>query len=127
MKKIISRSLKRRSKLRLSRNHKALHFTLAPEQLHPAFADLMKTFNTGGKSYQLSVANALWGQAGYKFQPEFLKLTNKYYGAGFKPVDYVNERKREQTRQKINQCHYSGEFSMTAFAFLIFFTHSAAS
>jgi serpin B len=80
-----------------------LHFSLAAEKLHPAISDLMGTFNTGGKNYQLSVANALWGQTGYKFQPDFLNITNKYYGAGFKEVDYVNDGAREQTRQTINK------------------------
>ena len=81
----------------------ALHISLAPEKLHPALADLQKIFNAGGKRYQLSVANALWGQAGYKFQPEFIKTTNQYYGAGFKSVEFADDRKREQTRRKINR------------------------
>ncbi|MEW6229087.1 MAG: serpin family protein [Bacillota bacterium] len=78
-----------------------LHFSLAPERLHPVFSDLTGMFNAGGKSYQLSVANALWGQVGYKFLPGFLDITNKYYGAGFKEVDYV--KAREQARQTINK------------------------
>lgn len=82
---------------------KTLHFSLKPERLHPALADLTATFNAKGKSYQLSVANALWGQTGYNFLPEFLKTTKKYYGAGFKEVDYVDEGKREQARQTINK------------------------
>ncbi|NPV52948.1 MAG: serpin family protein [Firmicutes bacterium] len=78
-----------------------MHFSLAPEKLHPALSDLTGMFNAAGKSYQLSVANALWGQVGYKFLPGFLDITNKYYGAGFKEVDYV--RAREQARQTINK------------------------
>lgn len=78
-----------------------LHFSLAAERLHPAFSDLTGMFNAGGKSYQLSVANALWGQVGYKFLPGFLDITNKHYGAGFKEVDYV--KAREQARQTINK------------------------
>lgn len=42
-----------------------LHFTLKPDKLHPAFSDLTAALNAGGKAYQLSVANALWGQVGY--------------------------------------------------------------
>ncbi|MEW6105793.1 MAG: serpin family protein [Bacillota bacterium] len=80
-----------------------LHFSLAPERLHPAFSDLTGMFNASGKSYQLSVANALWGQVGYKFLPGFLDITNKYYGAGFKEVDYVDDGNREQARQMINE------------------------
>jgi len=86
-----------------------LHFTLAPERLHPAFSDLTGLFNTGaggtsgGGAYQLSVANALWGQIGYEFLPEFLLITNKYYGAGFKEVDYTEDENREKARQTINE------------------------
>ncbi|MEW6229028.1 MAG: serpin family protein [Bacillota bacterium] len=80
-----------------------LHFGLAPEKLHPALSDLMGTLNATGRSYQLSVANALWGQTGYEFRQEFLDITNKYYGAGFKEVDYTDDEKREQTRQTINK------------------------
>jgi serpin B len=88
---------------------KTLHFSLPAERLHPAMADVMKALNAQGKSYQLAVANALWGQKGFKFQPEFLEITNKYYGAGspagsgVREVDFVNEGNREKTRQTINQ------------------------
>ena len=50
---------------------RVLHFTLAPEKLHPAFSDLTGMFNAGGKSYQLSVANALWGQIAMSFFRNF--------------------------------------------------------
>ena len=79
---------------------KTLHFDLAAAKLHPAFSELMKKFNASGKSYQLSVANALWGQQGTQFYPEFVEITKKYYDAGFKEVDYIN--KTEQARQTIN-------------------------
>lgn len=79
---------------------KALHFDLAANKLNPGFAGLMKQFNASDKAYQLSVANALWGQEGTKFYPEFVEITQKYYDAGFKQVDYIN--KTEQARQTIN-------------------------
>jgi len=43
---------------------KTLHFTLGQERLHPAFAALLWELNAGGKprGYQISMANALWGQ-----------------------------------------------------------------
>lgn len=80
-----------------------LHLDLAPERLHPAFSDLTEMFNAPGKSYCLSVANALWGQIGYEFRQEFLDITNKYHGAGFKEVDYTDDENREQTRRSINK------------------------
>ena len=78
-----------------------MHFSLAPEKLHPAFSELTAMFNAPGKPYQLSVANALWGQVDYEFLADFVEIANKYYGAGFKEVDYA--RAREQARQTINE------------------------
>ena len=79
---------------------RALHFDLASAKFHATFSELMKGFNTPGKSYQLSVANALWGQVGTPFLPEFTGITQKFYDAGFKDVDYANHT--EQARQTIN-------------------------
>jgi serpin B len=80
-----------------------LHFNLSQERLHPAFYSLSKLLQPTGKDYQLSIANALWGQKGYKFMKDFLDITNKYYEAGFKEVDYIDDVAREQTRQMINK------------------------
>jgi serpin B len=93
---------------------KVLHFTLDPKRLHPAFRALLAQAVGRGKKapqYQLSVANALWGQKGYGFLPEFLKTTRDSYGAVLKEVDFVgdapqavrviNEWVELQTRDKI--------------------------
>ena len=79
-----------------------LHFPLPQEQLHPAFGALETQLNEQSKEghYQLNVANALWGQNGYCFLPEFLDTTNKYYGAGLRTVDFVT--KTEDARKTIN-------------------------
>lgn len=79
-----------------------LHFTLSQKRLHPAFYNLSKLLKPNNKDYQLSIANALWGQKGYTFLQNFLDITNRYYEAGFKEVDYINDIAREQTRQTIN-------------------------
>jgi serpin B len=81
---------------------KTLHFTLAQEQLHPAFARLIASLNGDPKTrkYQLFVANALWGQKGYHFHEAFLKTTEKNYGAGLHEVDYV--KATEAARKTIN-------------------------
>jgi serpin B len=79
-----------------------LHFGLTQEKLHPAFAELIKHLNATGdkRPYQLSVANALWGQKNFTFLPGFVKLTNDSYGAGFKEVDFVGAT--EEARKTIN-------------------------
>ena len=65
------------------------------EQLHPGYKALTARLNgePGAKrGYQLSTANALWGQKGYGFLPEFVKLTRDHYGAGLTEVDYGKPR-----------------------------------
>ncbi|MBC7320232.1 serpin family protein, partial [bacterium] len=82
---------------------KVLHFTLPQERLHQAFNELSKLLQSNTKEYQLSIANALWGQRDYKFLKEFIDITNKYYEAGFREVDYVDAKAREEARQMINK------------------------
>lgn len=81
---------------------KTLHFTLEPKRLHPAYASLLADLNARSKKggYQMSVANALWGQKGYGFLPEFLQLTRANYGAGLMEVDF--RRSPEAARLTIN-------------------------
>lgn len=89
-----------------------LHFGVPNERLHATFASLTEIFNASEKSYQLAVANSLWGQIGYPFLPEFLGLVNNYYDAGFNEVDYVDDENRERARKTINEwverTHHSG-------------------
>jgi len=82
---------------------KVLRFTLPQERLHQTFSKLSKLLQSNAKGYQLSIANALWGQKDYKFLQEFLDVTDKYYEAGFKEVDFIDETAREETRQMINK------------------------
>ena len=46
------------------------------------------------------MANALWGQEGYRFRPEFLATDREHYGAELAQVDFA--RPAEQARQRIN-------------------------
>jgi serpin B len=97
---------------------KALHFSEPPERLHSAFRELNRTINGNGdgngngksRSFQLSVANALWAQQGERFLPEFLRLVEENYGAGLREVDFqsaetarrtINQWIEEQTQHKI--------------------------
>jgi serpin B len=94
-----------------------LHFSLPQAQLHPAFNALDLTLaergeGAGGRGgFQLNVANALWGQAGYPFLPEFLDLLGRNYGAGLRLLDFaadaeaarltINDWVAEQTEDRI--------------------------
>ncbi|MCK5000924.1 MAG: hypothetical protein KAS23_15385 [Anaerohalosphaera sp.] len=81
-----------------------MHYPLPQVRQHSVFAILEKQLNTGGANsgYQLSVANSLWGQIGEPFRKDFLELTNKYYGAGIRELDFTSSESAEKARQIIN-------------------------
>ena len=86
-----------------------LHYTLPQDQLHPTFNALdLKLTQPGNAdqdkgSFQLNIANSLWGQAGYSFRPEYLDVIARNYGAGLRQLDFKDETNREQSRLTINQ------------------------
>ncbi|MBN9520769.1 serpin family protein [bacterium] len=85
----------------------------AEEQKAGASGDLGRFYAHPREDYELSVANALWGQKGYPWRPEFLDLQRTRFGAGFREADFATdpeaERKRingwveEQTRDRIKE------------------------
>jgi len=79
-----------------------LHFPAEQQQLPPVFATLSKDLHADSEThgYQLHVANALWGQKGYRFRQDFLSTTKTYYGAGLNEVDF--QTAAEETRKTIN-------------------------
>lgn len=88
---------------------KVLHFPTAsgeavldPAQFHSAFGAIIKDLNQRAEKadFQLSVANALWGQKGYAFLAEFLELVEARYEGKLTEVDFV--KATEQARTAIN-------------------------
>jgi len=77
-----------------------MHFTLPQTEMQQGFSSLLAAFGSDGKSYQLKLANALWGQEKYRFDPDFVSLIDNSYGGGFRTVDFINNR--EVSRQTIN-------------------------
>lgn len=81
-----------------------LRFQLDDDRLHPAFGNLIAQLHgaDAGKPrpFQLTVANRLWGQKDYGFQPSFLKIGDDFYQAGLEEVDYKNDY--EGARKTIN-------------------------
>jgi serpin B len=80
---------------------KAMHYP-EQEQLHPGFKSLGARLNGAPgekRGYQLSTANALWGQKNYGFKAEFLQLTRDHYGAGLQEVNFAQP---EEARKTIN-------------------------
>jgi serpin B len=99
---------------------KTLHLTLEPGRLNPAFGALLREWKAEGKKHgsELSIANALWGQKGFGFLPDFLNITRRDYGAGLVEVDFatdpelarrtINEWVEQQTRNKIKELFKPG-------------------
>jgi serpin B len=101
----------------------ALHVTLDQGQLHPAWAALQAELDAvaaGWEDMLLSIANALWPQAGYALLEEYVTLTQAYYGVPVTPLDYrdpqaachtINAWVDEQTEHKIPGLMQSGDVS----------------
>jgi serine protease inhibitor len=107
---------------------KVLHFPKDDAEVHRSFAALRKALEDvvqdsatnaarmkqGGATNDpitLTVANRLFGQAGYDFRAPFLALVKESYAAPFEPLDFVTDPAgaakhingwvEEQTRQRI--------------------------
>ena len=86
-----------------------LGYNLPGDRLHAAFnalgravEDRTGTFpGDGGEehSIEISISNALWGQAGFPVEQEFLDTLALNYGAGLRVLDFAAV---EQARQTIN-------------------------
>lgn len=85
-----------------------LHFTLPQDRLHPAFNALdLELAQRGqgargkdGKGFRLHIVNALWGQRGFRFLPEFLDTLAHHYDAGLRLLDFAGNP--EAARKVIN-------------------------
>ena len=70
-----------------------LHWTLPQERLHPALNVLnLALANRDGEEeedFQLHIANAVWGQKGLDYLPDYLKVLAESYGTGIQIVDYM--------------------------------------
>ena len=78
------------------------HFNLSDENLQEGFSALQAEIKTAASDkFRLDVANALWGEKDYHFDPAFASVINRYYGGGFHSVDFIGDA--EGSRKKINQ------------------------
>jgi serpin B len=78
---------------------KALHYILPQQTLHPVLDKLdlelasrgQGNKATDGGAFRLSIVNALWGQDGFSFLPEYLDLLALNYGAGLQLLDFAKD------------------------------------
>lgn len=76
-----------------------------------AAGDLGRFYAGGSKQYELAVANALWGQAGWPWRADFKGVLADRFGAGFREADFkadpqgqrkqINAWVSEKTRTRI--------------------------
>jgi serpin B len=65
-----------------------------------SFASVYNKINEQSADYQLSTANALWGQVSYPFRTEYVNTTRNYYEAEMRNLDFVGAT--EDSRRTIN-------------------------
>jgi serpin B len=63
-----------------------------------ATGDLGRFYTTRSAPYTLTTANALWGQKGYPWRPEFLATLKERFGAGAQEADFATQPEVERTR-----------------------------
>ncbi|MFB6085586.1 MAG: serpin family protein [Halodesulfurarchaeum sp.] len=96
----------------------ALRYSLEDESLHRAFNALQRELNARAREldpeelpteyaadddpipFELTLLNAVWGQAGFPFEREYLELLRDHYGGGLRKVDYAADP--ERARKTIN-------------------------
>jgi serpin B len=87
-----------------------LSFTLPQPALHETFnilnADLVTRGNAeadetmGEPGRTLRIANALWGEQTFPFNPAYVEQIQQYYGGGLRSADFINAP--EEARGQIN-------------------------
>ena len=106
-----------------------LRITLAEPTVHAAFNALDRSITQRGAEveeeigagFELNVANAIWGQAGYPFRAEYLDLLARHYGSGLRTLDFrtspeaareaINEWVSQETEGKIEELISRGGLS----------------
>lgn len=78
---------------------KTFHFDAAGESLHAGLRGLMAAWNEAD-AVELTVANRLFAEKTYAFQPAFVRLTTDLYAAPMQPMDFRGDA--DGSRQQIN-------------------------
>jgi serpin B len=92
----------------------AMRYELPQDELHPAIEELSATLDRRADdagdlglldrlrgreaAFELSVANALWGNGDYTYRESYLDTLEEHYGAGLRGVDFADPA----TRAEIN-------------------------
>lgn len=76
-------------------------YFLPQDEQHPAFNALERGISDPGEArgegsgtpFRLNVANAAWGERGYRFEPAYLKTLSAHYGTGLRAADFQHPEK----------------------------------
>lgn len=80
-----------------------LGFHMPADQLSPALNALdLRLASQEPSTFQLNIANSMWGQNDFPFLPAFTELVGRNYSAAMRGVDFTTDAKREQARLAIN-------------------------
>jgi len=93
---------------------RVMGFPLEPTRQHLAYAILRQQMSEGSANpgFELNVANALWGRAGFDFAPEYEAIVKDHFGAEFHFIDFgdsaaasnaINSWVRTNTKGKIRE------------------------
>jgi serpin B len=102
-----------------------LHSAFPQERLHRAANALDQALSSraaGEDGFHLEIANSIWGQQGFVFQPEFLDTLATNYGAGLRLLDFktapepsratINATIAQQTHDKITDLLPAGSIDV---------------
>ena len=81
---------------------KVLHLQMPKAQLNEEMRAVLSSWKTSDKKqgYRLEVANRLWGQEGFKFLADYLRVTREDFGAELARLDF---NQAETARETINK------------------------
>ncbi|TFK12380.1 Ovalbumin [Platysternon megacephalum] len=71
-----------------------------PGGIHSQFHDILSAINEPTTSYELAIANRLYGEQTFSFLQQYLSCIQKLYQAELEPADFQNAA--EETREQIN-------------------------
>jgi serpin B len=78
------------------------HFDMPDAQRQEGFSELLAMTKAGpDKRNKLEVANALWGQKNFHFEPAFTNTIDKFDGGGFNLADFPGDK--AGSMKKINK------------------------
>lgn len=79
-----------------------LHYPDGPQQIGGSFATLVQGIQAEArrKEYKLNIANRLWGQEGFPFNPQYTRAVERDFRSGLQQLDF--KRSTEKARQTIN-------------------------